>query len=242
VAVLLDLVEAVVGDPAGDAQVDAAIGGKTGANFGPVKNLVGSFHHPVAVLIDPGLLGTLPTKHVMNGMAEVIKIGVLADGELFSTCVDGFEAIENRKSWNVTSDMIRCCVRRKLELLGSDPFETGSLARLLNFGHCIGHPVEAASNYQLLHGEAVAIGMAVSCRVARSAGICDRTTAEDIIGLLDKLGLPTSIPVGLLDEVWRGVGKIERIRNGRLNLVVPHAIGRCGVLERVSRADLEAAA
>jgi 3-dehydroquinate synthase len=212
------------------AQADAAIGGKGGADFEDVKNLVGAFYHPAAVVIDTALLATLGGQHLRYGMAEIIKIAVISDRALFRLA----ESAAVPGAPGGLAAMVRHAVARKLELLAADPFERQTLARPLNFGHCVGHALEAASGFALHHGQAVAAGMAAAAVIGAAVGRCPAGCLERILLLLDRYHLPVTVPAALRADTWRRMAEIRRIRNGNLNLVVPGPIGSCSILPDIS--------
>lgn len=157
------------------AMVDASVGGKTALNFGGVKNSVGAFSRPKAVLIDPTLLDTLPPRQYASGMAEVVKMALTSDAELFADLEQG--RITDR------SELIRRALRIKISVVEADEKEAGP-RRVLNFGHTLGHGIEAAQKGALLHGECVALGMLPMCSPA---------VRERLIPLLTRLGLPVRV-------------------------------------------------
>ncbi len=205
------------------AQADAAVGGKCGVNLDGSKNLVGAFYHPVGVVIDPQVLSTLPDRDLHSGMAEVVKVALLADPLLFAALRrprDAVSAADGQIGMGIT-DAIRAAVGAKLNLLSDDPFETGTLRRGLNLGHCLGHPLESATDYELRHGEAVAAGLAAAGAIGHLAGLCSREHLLAIIGILRRFQLPTTIPVRNRMPTWIRLEVIRRIRDGGLHLVVP---------------------
>ena len=216
------------------AQLDAAIGGKTGIDFHGSKNLVGSFYHPCAVLVDPALLTTLPRREIRSGLAEAIKVGILRPAL--------FERLERfGSSWNGDTDAIDPIVREtiagKLQLLRDDPFER-SLLRLLNLGHTVGHALESATDFVgYRHGEAVAIGIAVAAQVSRLRGFCGPDVCERIANCLRNCALPILLPEEHATATWRELDVIRRIRNGRLNEVLPVTIGQCEIVDEVATDD-----
>lgn len=158
------------------SMVDASVGGKTAANLDGVKNAVGAFWPPKAVLIDPDLLNTLPARQLCNGFAEAVKMALTHDPALFSR-------FEDPMGYGPVEELIASCLRIKRAVVEADERE-GSLRRVLNFGHTLGHGIEAAARGSLLHGECVALGMLPMCAPA----VRDR-----LIPVLERLGLPTSI-------------------------------------------------
>jgi 3-dehydroquinate synthase len=212
------------------AQADAAIGGKGGADFEGVKNLVGAFYHPAAVIIDPALLATLGERHVSHGLAEIVKVAVISDQALF-------EMLEEAPAITpeVLGEATRRAIGAKLDLLAADPLERGSLARPLNYGHTLGHAIEAASGFTVHHGEAIAMGMTTAAAIGTASGHCGSQDAERITRLLTRFRLPVAIPAPLRGGAWEAVGDIRRVRNGQLNLVVPAGIGACAIIPDISQ-------
>ncbi|WP_170223696.1 3-dehydroquinate synthase family protein [Nonomuraea turkmeniaca] len=220
------------------AQVDAAVGGKGGIDYAGAKNLLGAFHHPAMVIIDPELTRTLPARQVRNGLAEVIKVALIADPALFA---DLERHSGQAPHGPALTPIVRAAVAAKLALLADDPFERGDLRRLLNLGHCIGHPLEAATGYRMLHGEAVAAGIATAVAVAHARGLATSADRARILNLLAAYQLPISITPALRGRIWQRVEIIRRIRNGPLYLVVPYRPGECGVLDDICHAEFESA-
>jgi 3-dehydroquinate synthase len=172
------------------AQADAAVGGKTGVNARQGKNLIGAFHPPALVLIDPGTLATLPERELRAGYAEVVKYGLIADPGFFGWCeAHGAALIAGDKAARLHA--VETCVRAKLALVAGDERDTQGRRALLNFGHSFGHAIEAETG--LPHGEAVAIGMAMALRLSVERGLCPSADAERAIAHLAAVGLPTSI-------------------------------------------------
>jgi len=172
------------------AQVDAAIGGKTGVNLVSGKNLVGSFHQPLAVLIDPSVLETLPDREYRSGLYEIIKAGIIREPELFEYLARHSEDVLNRKP-EAVDRIIAESVRMKAEVVSSDERE-GDLRRILNFGHTFGHALEAETSYtRFLHGEAVEWGMRAAVYLSQLTG---HLSAEDAVEILETLQLYGPIP------------------------------------------------
>ncbi len=177
------------------AMIDAAIGGKTGVDTPAGKNLVGAFHHPALVIVDPSALSTLPLTHVRNGLAEAIKHGVIASRADFDWIGANLAALarEGGPSGELADRLVRHNVEIKASIVARDERESGA-RKTLNFGHTIGHAVESLSGYTMLHGECVAVGMVVEARIAALVGVADASLADTIGGLLRAAGLPTSVP------------------------------------------------
>jgi 3-dehydroquinate synthase len=206
------------------AMVDASLGGKTGVDLPEGKNLVGSFHPPCLVLSDPQVLATLPPRELAAGLAEVVKHGLIADPELYRLCGAGLEAIQA-----LLPEVIARAAAVKVHLVEEDPFE-GGVRAALNLGHTTGHAVETASNYRLLHGEAVAIGLVVEARLAERLGIARPGLADELVQTLASLGLPTHVPVDLRrEELVRLMGVDKKKASGVVRFALPAEIGRVQV-------------
>ena len=170
------------------------MGGKTGFDLPQGKNLVGAFYPPRLVLADPDMLATLPEVEFINGMAEVIKHGVITDPELFEMC----KALKNLSD---LPGLVSRAMAVKVKIIEEDPYEQGIRAAL-NLGHTVGHGVELVSGFQIKHGEAVAIGMMAEARMSEQIGLAKAGLAEKIAAVLQAVGLPTEIPEGLnRDEI-----------------------------------------
>ena len=208
------------------AMVDASVGGKTAVDTPAGKNTVGAFHPPAAVIIDPATLASLPTRELRSGLAEVIKHGVIAD----SSVIDQVETImpallAARASGAALEAMIERSVRIKADVVAADERELG-LRKVLNFGHTIGHGVEAASDYALLHGEAIAIGMVAEGRLAEILGIATVGTAAAIEDAVTRAGLPSRAPDGMLaDRVLALMRSDKKQRRGVLEYSLPRRVG-----------------
>jgi 3-dehydroquinate synthase len=202
------------------AMVDASLGGKTGADLPQGKNLVGAFHPPSLVLADSEALATLPKVELRNGLAEVVKHGVIGDPKLFDLCSQGWEALSN--NWD---EVVRRGMAVKVRIIQEDPFERGVRAAL-NLGHTLGHAIELVSRFQLKHGEAVAIGMVAAARLSEKIGMAELGLVEKITFTLSNLGLPTQIPDGMdNDQILAAMSHDKKRRGGKARFVLPAAIG-----------------
>jgi 3-dehydroquinate synthase len=209
------------------AMVDASIGGKTGADTPAGKNLVGVFHQPSGVLIDTQVLDTLPLREFRAGLAEVIKYGAISDSTYFAEVATSLPELLSAKGRN--SDRLRSIIVRSIEIkadiVSRDERENG-LRKTLNFGHTIGHAIEVVSGYSLLHGEAVAIGMALESRVAEKIGVARAGTAAEIIRVLELAGLPTTLPPGTdLAAVLEAMRSDKKRRMAKTMFSFPLRIG-----------------
>ena len=209
------------------AMVDASIGGKTAVDTFAGKNLVGAFHPPAAVVIDPHLLATLPLRELRAGFAEIVKHGVIADEPyLFEVASSISELLSpgGAMSDRMVSLIVRS-VEIKADIVSRDEREEG-LRKVLNFGHTIGHAVEMVSGYSLLHGEAVAIGMALESKLAERIGLAKTGTAATVIRTLQAAGLPTNLPKECGPEaVVEAMRSDKKGRSGKTMFALPLRIG-----------------
>lgn len=213
------------------AQVDSAIGGKTGVNLKAGKNLLGTFHQPIAVLVDPDVLSTLAEREYRSGLFEAMKYGVIRNPAIFQLMESQREALL-RRNGEVLETLIADCIRVKAEVVGRDERESGE-RRILNFGHTIGHALEAETNYrQLLHGEAVGWGMIAACLVGSEMRVTDAETAERIIALVKSYG---PLPKVKVDgkRILKRLASDKKTVGGVAHFVLPTAIGKVEVVNNV---------
>jgi 3-dehydroquinate synthetase len=177
--------------------VDASVGGKTGVDIAAGKNLVGAFHQPRAVMADPGFLESLPEREIAAGMAEVVKAGLIADAPLLDTLEAQAGAAMPAET---LAKVIEAAVRVKVEVVVADERESGRRA-ILNFGHTVGHAIEAASGFQLLHGEAVSLGMIAALSLGVARGVTEPALLARATALLARLGLPVDVKRRLAADV-----------------------------------------
>lgn len=203
------------------AMVDASVGGKTGVDTRHGKNLVGAFHNPAAVLIDPLVLSTLPERHFRAGIAEMIKHGVIADAEYFRSVSN---LLTDRGGQPLASLILRS-VQIKWDVVSRDERER-DVRKILNFGHTVGHAVEAACNYQLLHGECVSIGMIIESRIAERVGVATIGTARAVQDACEIAKLPISLPDAGPDDIVRFMNADKKARGGRVEFALPARIGQ----------------
>lgn len=215
------------------AQVDASVGGKVAVNHARGKNLIGAFHQPRLVLIDPEVLRTLPDREYRSGLAEVVKTGVALDAELFRTLETGLDALRRRDASLLEAVVATCCAA-KARIVEQDEREETGLRMVLNYGHTIGHALEALTGYRRwLHGEAVAIGMAGAGRIAVRMGWTDAASAARQDALLQAVGLPTRFegvdPRAIADALRHD----KKARDGRVPFVLMRRVGRVEVCDEV---------
>ncbi|MDL2288397.1 3-dehydroquinate synthase [Oscillospiraceae bacterium OttesenSCG-928-F05] len=210
------------------AQVDSAVGGKTAINLEAGKNLVGAFHQPALVLIAEEALQTLPDRELRSGLGEIIKYAAIADAALFKT----LEAIPagGHTAPEILMPIIRRCCAIKAAYVTEDPLDRG--ARMaLNFGHTVGHAVEAAAGYGMLsHGAAVAIGMVEAAELGTTLRHTRRGTAERLRGLIEVCGLPTAIPRELCGDLLSPLRRDKKMLGGKLHMVFLEAIGKAKIV------------
>ncbi|HEU5299972.1 MAG TPA: 3-dehydroquinate synthase [bacterium] len=206
------------------AMVDSSIGGKTGVNHAGVKNLVGAFYQPSAVVADVRMLRTLPDRELRSGLAEAIKTGVIGDRDLFEYIEDNLAALLRRDP-GVLIEVIARCAAFKARVVEADEAERAE-RQILNYGHTIGHAVEAAAGFRrLTHGEAVAIGMAVEAHLAHRLGLTDGATVERQNVLLARAGLPVKLGNVSRAALWRALALDKKARDGSVRWPLLVGIG-----------------
>ena len=208
------------------AQVDSSVGGKTGVNHPGGKNLIGAFHQPKSVLIDTLTLPTLPARELKAGLAEVVKYGIIWDEDLFRQLEEHYDKILCLDPSVLEQIIYRSCAI-KAAVVEKDEREE-DLRSILNFGHTLGHAIEASSEYAgTLHGEAVAIGMVAACRLSLERGFCSAETLERVRSLLAKIGLPTEPPPSLRrQDIVRAIELDKKTKDGTVKFVAIERIGR----------------
>jgi 3-dehydroquinate synthase len=215
------------------AQVDASVGGKVAVNHPRGKNLIGAFHQPRLVLIDPEALRTLPEREYRSGLAEVVKTGAALDATLFRSLETGLDALRRRDAGLLEAVVATCCAA-KARIVEEDEREETGLRMVLNYGHTIGHALEALSGYRRwLHGEAVAIGMAAAGRLAVRLGWTDRDTAARTEALLEGVGLPIRFSGVAPDAILDALRHDKKARDGRVPFVLMRSLGRAEVCHEV---------
>ena len=206
------------------AQVDAAIGGKTGVNLQSGKNLIGSFHQPLAVLVDPDVLQSLPEREYRAGLYEVIKYGVISSPELFTFLRDRQADVLAQEAAAVER-VVAESVRIKAEVVSEDEKES-DLRRILNFGHTVGHALEAETRYErFLHGEAVAFGMRAATTLARDAGVLGTDDCRAILDLIERYGPIPSLHGITAESLASRLISDKKTVAGTIHFVLPDRIG-----------------
>ena len=206
------------------ACVDSSIGGKTGIDTPYGKNLIGAFHQPYRVYIDVDTLVTLEKKEIREGLAEVIKYGVIVDETLFRLIENQIDQIFSYNPELLISIIKRCC-EIKGNIVERDETES-NLRKILNFGHTVGHAIEKLYNYKMTHGEAISIGMTIEGKIALNLGVLDRDSLDRLVSLLRKAGLPTRLPKTPDLKVMIDTMKLDKkARGGNIEMVLPVKIG-----------------
>ena len=213
------------------AMVDASVGGKVGVDTRHGKNLVGAFHQPATVLADPTVLQTLPAEHLRAGFAEVLKHGIIADAGYFARARQVGEGLfatnATEVAWHgdALADLVAGSVRIKAAVVSRDEREHG-LRQVLNFGHTIGHAVELLSDFSMLHGEAIAIGMCVEARLAEATAVARPGLAAAVRDAVRAIGLPVAVPGSMQpDALIEAMRLDKKARAGRLVMALPESIG-----------------
>ena len=218
------------------AQVDSAIGGKTGVNLASGKNLVGSFHQPKAVFVDVSTLKTLPKREFNEGFAEIIKHAVIRDAELFQRLLN-FE----RSNIEELTAIIQRNIEIKAAIVSQDEFETLGLRALLNFGHTIGHGIENAAGYGvLLHGEAISLGLVAAARLSVAKAGMSQADCDAIVSLLTHFELPTRLPETIATEsILQALAKDKKFSDGQIRFVLSPKIGEAFLSKDITLKDIQ---
>jgi 3-dehydroquinate synthase len=217
------------------SQVDSSVGGKTGVNLPQGKNLVGAFYQPGLVFVDVSFIETLPEREYLTGLAEIIKYGIIWDNDFFEYLEEHRDRIKSRDSQCLMDITSRCC-SIKAEIVAQDETESGQRA-LLNLGHTFGHAFEALTNYQkFTHGEAVAVGITYAARLAHHLGLIPLDDLKRIKNLLEYYGLPVSCGNLNSQDIVVQMRKDKKNVGGKLQLILPTAIGESDIFDDVSEA------
>ncbi|MGF1843580.1 3-dehydroquinate synthase [Vibrio clamense] len=223
------------------SQVDSSVGGKTAVNHPMGKNMIGAFYQPQSVIIDINCLSTLPEREFAAGMAEVIKYGIIYDGEFFSWLNEHLEDLYRLDEETLITAIARCC-EIKAEVVAQDEKESGIRA-LLNLGHTFGHAIEAELGYgNWLHGEAVSSGTVMAAKTAQLQGLISQQQLEQIISILKKAKLPIHTPESMsFDDFMKHMMRDKKVLSGQLRLVLPTGIGSASVVSDVPEAMIQQA-
>lgn len=215
------------------AQVDSSVGGKTGINLREGKNLIGAFYQPRCVIIDPNVLQTLDIRQLRAGFAEVIKYGMIYDASFFAYLETHLERIVSLELSPVEHSIALSC-RIKAQVVEQDERESG-LRAILNFGHTVGHALEAITQYgRFVHGEAVAVGMVAACSLAEQVLGFDRYATQRLIDIVKRSGLPSEIPSDIDNDTIIGyMRRDKKVKDDVIRFVLPDSIGSVRIVSDV---------
>ena len=211
-------------------QIDASIGGKTAINNNYGKNLIGSFYPPILTLCDIDLLSTLPQRELVSGYSELIKYGLINNQELYSYCENNLGKI--LQQGDALLPAVEMAVGCKLKVVSADETEQGQRS-LLNFGHSFGHAIEKYYNYELLHGEAVAIGMVLAFKFSTALGLCSNGDAQKIEKHIAKAGLPTKLSKVDLNKFINFMRADKKLENDKFTLILTRGIGKAFIAKDI---------
>lgn len=211
------------------SQVDSSVGGKTGINHPLGKNMIGAFKQPIAVLIDPEVLSTLPQRELSAGLAEVIKYGLIYDADFFAWLEQHLDALLTQQAQPLINAIAKSCAL-KAEVVAADETEQG-LRAILNLGHTFGHAIEAEQGYGAwLHGEAVGAGMVMACDLSLRLGWIDATVYDRARALIERARLPVAPPPSMsVDDFMNHMSRDKKVEAGQLRLVLLRALGQAVV-------------
>ncbi|MBX2861937.1 MAG: 3-dehydroquinate synthase [Leptolyngbyaceae cyanobacterium MAG.088] len=218
------------------AMVDASMGGKTGVNHPQGKNLIGAFHQPSLVLIDPNVLTTLPGREFRAGMAEVIKYGIIWNEGLFDQLEKAKRLDQMRYvGEDLLHDVLTHSCQAKADVVSQDEKEAG-LRAILNYGHTVGHAIESLTGYKSVnHGEAVGIGMVAAGAIATQMDLWPQTATDRQLAIIEKTNLPTKLPENLnIDDILITLRSDKKVKSGKVRFVLPKRIGEAFVTDQVT--------
>jgi 3-dehydroquinate synthase len=223
------------------AQVDSSVGGKTGVNHPKGKNLIGAFYQPSLVLADSEALATLPREEILCGVAEIVKYGCIASTSFFRYLEKNIERLITLEPSVIKKAVLTSC-RIKADVVAQDEREAGVRA-ILNFGHTVGHAVEAVTGYnRYRHGYAVAIGMRSAAELSRIKGNLSEAEVERISGLLERAGLPTVIPKNIgKNALLKAMRHDKKVAGGAIRFALLKKIGECHIIADVTKSEMEEA-
>lgn len=220
------------------SQVDSSVGGKTGVDIPEGKNLVGAFYQPKVVFIDPMVLNSLDKDEILGGIAEVIKYGVIRDSGFFGYLQSKRQELLELHPATVNEVIYTCC-KIKADVVAEDEKES-NVRRILNYGHTIGHAVEAVSNFSMIHGKAVAIGMIAAARIAVRKGLLSGDDYREIFQLIEGYGLPVEVPQDYDKDRIKGyILSDKKVVSGSVAYVLPTKIGEVDIRSDVEEADVD---
>ncbi len=213
------------------AQVDSSIGGKVAINHGLLKNIIGAFYQPRLVISDIAVLRTLDTRELSDGLAEIIKYAVIRDKGFFDYLernLDRIKSFDDRQ----LEEVVAKSAEIKTKIVEKDERDLG-LRNVLNYGHTVGHAIESASDFEVEHGEAVALGMLAAGRISNKLGILDKSELIRLKGIIEKAGLPTKIPNLKVEKIIQAVKHDKKISKGKIRFILPKSIGNVFIADEV---------
>ncbi len=219
------------------AQVDSSIGGKVAVNHGQLKNEIGAFYQPRLVITDIDTLRTLDPKTLSDGLAEVIKYGVIRDKKLFIYLEENMNGIRSFDAGTL-EEIVSRSVEIKAAVVAKDETDLG-LRVILNYGHTVGHAIESASDFKIEHGEAVAIGMLTAARISNEMGILDRSELVRLESLIKTAGLPTKIPDLEIEKLTAVMQHDKKVLKGKIRFILPKSLGEVFITNEVSLSLVE---
>ena len=221
------------------AQVDSSIGGKVALNHGQLKNKIGAFYQPRLVISDITTLRTLTTRELSDGLAEVVKYGVIGGKGLFTYLGRNIDKVKSLDE-GALEEIIFRVAKIKAKVVEKDERDF-DLRNILNYGHTIGHAIESASDFKVGHGEAIAIGMLVEGRISNKLGIIDKDEVIKLKDIIARAGLPTEIPSLQLERLIQAIKHDKKILQGKIRFVLPKSIGNVFITDEVSPSMIEQA-
>jgi 3-dehydroquinate synthase len=223
------------------AQVDSSVGGKVGINLSQAKNMVGAFLQPLGVLIDTATLDTLPKREYVSGLAEVLKYGVILDAEFFADLERNAAQLVTRDPQTLIRVIARSC-RLKADVVEKDEREETGVRAVLNYGHTFAHALETLTGYgELLHGEAVSIGMTCAARLAERLGRVDAAFVARQTALTETLGLPIKAPKLDPEKILATMMHDKKVEHGKLRFILPTRMGHVELVGNIDASDVKAA-
>jgi 3-dehydroquinate synthase len=219
------------------AQVDSSIGGKVAVDHGQLKNRIGAFYQPRLVIADIATLKTLDTKILIDGLAEVIKYGVIRDRGLLAYIEDNLDKITALDDGALEEIVFRSA-KIKAEIVEKDEKDLG-LRAILNYGHTVGHAIESASEFKVGHGTAVAIGMLAAAKIANKMGILDKNELLRLNRLVQRAGLPTKMPDLKVEEIVQAITHDKKVLRGKVRFILPKSLGSVFITDEVSLSSVE---
>jgi len=221
------------------AQGDSSIGGKVAVNHGQLKNKIGAFYHPRLTISDISTLKTLSPRELSGGLAEIIKHGVILDGEFLSYLEENLDKIQSLDD-QVLERVVSRSAEIKAGVVEKDELDLG-LRNILNYGHTVGHAIESVSELKVWHGEAVAIGMIAEARISNKLGMLDQKEVSRLKSLITRAGLPTEIPDLEVEKIIQVMKHDKKILQGKLRFALPKSIGNVFITDEVSPSLVEQA-